>query len=143
MKIILKKGQFKKLNEEQNINLNLNSTGSTTSAIANAITQNQPAISDASKTGNPILHITNPNSSNGTDDNKPAAYVNVQQNQDIETAAKEQLPSGGVGDRPVTIGGPGVTETARYTKKMVEEARQKIFIDKAVRESIKKVLNKK
>ena len=143
MKVILKKEQFKKLNEEQNINLNLNTTGSTTSAIANAITQNQPAITDASKTGNPILHITNPNSANGTDDNKPAAYVNVQQNQDIETAAKEQLPSGGVGDRPVTIGGPGVTEVKRYTKKMVEEMRARALIDRLVRESVRKVIKKK
>ena len=139
MKVVLKKKQFKKLNEENNVNVSLNSTGNNITAMANAVTQNKPDIMAAGKMGDPILHISNPNSQNGSNDNSITQHVEVGQGESIEGAMEKQLnPTATSTGGDVEVSGDGLKEVARYTQRQVDEAR----LRRSIYEAVKKALTK-
>ena len=137
MKIVLKKKQFEKINEENNINVSLNANGNTIPAMTNAITQNRSDITNAGKMGDPILHISNPSSQNGSNDSSITQHVEVGQGESIESAMQDQLnPTATSTGGDVEVSGDGLKEVARYTKKQVQEARLK----QRIYETVKRVL---
>ena len=138
MKIILKKKQFKKINEENNVNVSIHSNGNDISSITNAVTQNRPDIAAASKMGDPILHITNPNSQNGSNDNAITQHVEVGKGESIEGAINQQLnPNVTSTGGDVEVSGDGIQEKRVYTKRQIEEARLKNMIYETVKKAIK------
>lgn len=142
MKIVLKKGQFKKINEQNNVNLSLNATGRTIPSMTNAVTQNKPDIAAASKMGDPIIHISNPSSQNGSNDDAITQHVEVGKGESIENAMETQLnPTATSTGGDVEISGDGLQEVARYTKKTVEEMRAKNKVRKLVREALQKKIS--
>ena len=123
-KIVINQKQFKRcINEENNVNVGISTTASTIPGIMNAVSQNKGDINTASKIGDPIIHISNPNSQNGSNDNAPTQHVEVAKGDTIERAIQNQLnptATGTGGD--VEVSGDGISER-RYTKKSIEEAR--------------------
>ena len=107
------------LNEENNVNVSLNATGNNISSFTNAVTQNKPDILAAGKMGDPIIHISNPNSQNGSNDDAITQHVEVGQGESIENAMQKQL-------------NPTAVEEARLAK-MRNEGR--IMTKKELRES--------
>ena len=143
-KIILSKRQLDHcLNEENNVNVGLQSTANTIAGMVNTVTQNKQDINQASKLGDPVIHISNPNSQNGSDDNQLTQHVEVGKGDTIERAMQNQLnPSATGNGGDVEISGDGIYES--YTKKDVERARLKkmkaegtVFTKKQLRESFK------
>ena len=58
-KIVINPKQLRHcLNEQNNVNVGISTTGKTIPAIMNAVDQNQGDIAQASKVGDPILHIS-------------------------------------------------------------------------------------
>ena len=125
-KIIISASQAQKcLNEENNVNVSLNATGNNITAFANAVTQNKQDIMSAGKMGDPIIHISNPNSQNGSNDNAITQHVEVGKNDSIENAIEKQLnPTATSQGGDVEISGDGIYEMV-YTKKQIDEARMK------------------
>ena len=133
------------LNEENNVNVGLQSTGNTIPSLVNTVTQNKADINQASKLGDPVIHISNPNSQNGSDDTKLTQHVEVGQGDTIERAMQNQLNPAATGTGgDVEISGDGISETKSYSKKDIEEARLKrmrtegkVMTKKQLRESFK------
>ena len=121
--LIISQRHLQCLEEENNVNVGLQSTANTIPALVNAVTQNKPDINQASKIGDPVIHISNPNSQNGSDDNALTQHVEVGKGDTIERAMQTQLNPAATGTGgDVEISGDGISE-AVYTKKAVEEAR--------------------
>lgn len=72
---------MKILAEENNVNVEISTTANTIPAAIDAVTKAKPQISSASKVGDPILHISNPSSQNGSDDSQFTQHVEVQKGQ--------------------------------------------------------------
>ena len=133
------------LNEENNVNVGLHSTANTIAGMVNTVTQNRADINQASKLGDPVIHISNPNSQNGSDDSKLTQHVEVGQGDTIERAMQNQLNPAATGTGgDVEISGDGISETKSYSKKDIEEARLKrmrtegrVMTKKQLRESFK------
>lgn len=144
-RMIITTRQLGCLNEENNVNVSLNATGNNISSFTNAVTQNKPDILAAGKMGDPIIHISNPNSQNGSNDNAITQHVEVGQGESIENAMEKQLnPTATSTGGDVEISGDGVKEMTCYSKKSVEEARLakmrsegKVMTKKQLRESFK------
>lgn len=145
-KMIISRSQLRQLNEENNVNVSLNSTGNTIPAFTNTIVQNKPDIMAAGKMGDPIIHISNPNSQNGSNDNAITQHVEVGKGESIENAMEKQLnPTATSTGGDVEISGDGVYEGKRYSKKAIEEARLakmraegRVMTKKQLREQFKK-----
>lgn len=145
-RIVINTRQLDKcLNEENNVNVSLSTTASTVPSVVNTITQNMPKINQASKVGDPIIHVSNPNSQNGTNDSQFTQHVEVEPGQTIQQAAQQQLnPSATSNGGDVEISGPGISEEKSYTKGAIENARLKkirqegrVMTKKQLRESFK------
>ena len=144
-RIIISSKQLSCLNEENNVNVSLQTTGSSIPAMVNAVTQNKPDISQASKIGDPIVHISNPNAQNGSNDNQMTQHVEVGKGETIEKAMQNQLnPTATSLGGDVEISGDGIYETKAYRKKDIEEARLmnmrnegRVMTKKQLRESFK------
>ena len=122
-RMIITARQLSCLNEENNVNLSLNTNGNSIASYTNAITQNKPDIAQASKMGDPIIHLSNPSSQNGSNDNALTQHVEVGKGESIEGAMQNQLnPTATSTGGDVEISGDGLRET-RYDKKSVEKAR--------------------
>jgi len=145
-KMIISRSQLRQLNEENNVNVSLNSTGNTIPAFTNTIVQNKPDIMAAGKMGDPIIHISNPNSQNGSNDNSITQHVEVGKGESIENAMEKQLnPTATSTGGDVEISGDGVYEGKTYSKKAIEEARLakmraegRVMTKKQLREQFKK-----
>ena len=143
-RMIITAKQLNCLNEENNVNLSLNTTGNTVASYTNAVTQNRSDINQAGKMGDPIIHISNPNSQNGSNDNAITQHVEVGKGESIEGAMQNQLnPTATSTGGDVEISGDGVYES-RFNKKKVEEARLakmrsegRVMTKKQLRESFK------
>ena len=59
------------------MNVGLQSTANTIPSLVNTVSQNRADINQASKLGDPVIHISNPNSQNGSDDTKLTQHVEV------------------------------------------------------------------
>lgn len=144
-RLIISSKQLHCLNEENNVNVGLQSTGNSIPALINTVTQNKPDINQASKIGDPIVHISNPNSQNGSNDNQMTQHVEVGKGETIEKAMQNQLNPTATGlGGDVEISGDGISESKSYTKKDIERARLKkiraegvVMTKKQLRESIK------
>ena len=144
-RIIISSKQLSCLNEENNVNVGLQTTANTIPAMVNTVSQNRPDISQASKLGDPIIHISNPSSQAGSNDNQVTQHVEVGKGDSIESAMQAQLnptATGNGGD--VEISGDGISEVKAYRKKDIEEARLrkmknegKVMTKKQLRESFK------
>jgi hypothetical protein len=122
--IITRKQLAHCVNEENNVNVGLQTTANTIPAMVNTITQNKPDINQASRMGDPIIHISNPNSQNGSNDNQLTQHVEVGKGESVESAMEKQLnPSATGAGGDVEISGDGLSETRSYSKKDVERAR--------------------
>lgn len=112
------------LNEENNVNVGLQTTANTVGAITNTVTQNMSDINQASKIGDPVIHISNPNSQNGSNDNSLTQHVEVEKGDTIERAMQNQLNPAATGmGGDVEISGDGISEEKTYTKRDIEKAR--------------------
>ena len=113
-----------RLDEENNVNLSLNAKGNDIPSFTNAVTQNRSDITAAGKMGDPIIHISNPNSQNGSNDNAITQHVEVGKGESIENAMTQQLnPTATSAGGDVEVSGDGVYETKSFSKKEIEEAR--------------------
>ena len=143
-RMIINAKQLSCLNEENNVNLSLNTNGNSIASYTNTITQNRSDINQASKMGDPIIHISNPSSQNGSNDNAITQHVEVGKGESIEGAMEKQLnPTATSTGGDVEISGDGIYET-RFNKKKVEEARLakiraegRVMTKKQLRESFK------
>lgn len=143
-RMIITAKQLSCLNEENNVNLSLNTNGNSIASYTNTITQNRSDINQASKIGDPIIHISNPSSQNGSNDNAITQHVEVGKGESIEGAMEKQLnPTATSTGGDVEISGDGIYET-RFNKKKVEEARLakiraegRVMTKKQLRESFK------
>lgn len=143
--LIISQRHLQCLEEENNVNVGLQSTANTIPALVNTVTQNKPDINQASKIGDPVIHISNPNSQNGSDDNALTQHVEVGKGDTIERAMQTQLNPAATGTGgDVEISGDGISE-AVYTKKAVEEARLRkmmhegtVMTKKQLKESFRK-----
>ena len=143
-RMIITAKQLSCLNEENNVNLSLNTNGNSIASYTNTITQNRSDINQASKMGDPIIHISNPSSQNGSNDNAITQHVEVGKGESIEGAMEKQLnPTATSTGGDVEISGDGIYET-RFNKKKVEEARLakiraegRVMTKKQLRESFK------
>jgi hypothetical protein len=134
------------VNEENNVNVSLNTNGNTIPSVVSTIDQNMPKINQASKTGDPIIHISNPSSQNGTNDEQFTQHVEVGRGQTIQQAAQSQLnPSATNNGGDIEISGPGIQEGKSYTKRDIERARLakiraegKVMTKKQLKESLMK-----
>jgi hypothetical protein len=112
------------VNEENNVNVSLNTTGNTISSLVNTVSQNKSQINNASRMGDPVIHISNPSAQNGSDDNQLTQHVEVEKGQTIEKAMQDQLnPAATASNSDVEISGPGVSEGRCFSKKAIEEMR--------------------
>lgn len=112
------------LNEENNVNVGLQTTANTVGAITNTVTQNMSDINQASKVGDPVIHISNPNSQNGSNDDALTQHVEVEKGDTIERAMQNQLNPAATGmGGDVEISGDGISEEKTYTKRDIEKAR--------------------
>ena len=133
------------LNEENNVNVGLQSTANTIPALVNTVTQNKADINQASKLGDPVIHISNPNSQNGSDDSQLTQHVEVGKGDTIERAMQNQLNPAATGTGgDIEISGDGISETRAFSKKEIEEARLRrmrtegrVMTKKQLRESFK------
>jgi hypothetical protein len=122
--MIINTRQLSCLNEENNVNVGLQTTASTIPSMVNTVTQNRADINQASKVGDPVIHISNPNSQNGSNDNALTQHVEVEKGDTIERAMQNQLNPAATGTGgDVEISGDGISESKRFSKKEVEKAR--------------------
>lgn len=125
-RLIITSKQLGCLNEENNINVSIDTTGNTIPSYTNAITANRDDIANAGKIGDPIIHMSNPNSQNGSNDNSITQHVEVGKGESIERAMQNQLNPTAIGQGgDVEISGDGVYEEKAYAKREIEEARLK------------------
>lgn len=144
-KLIITSEQLHCLEEENNVNLSLNAKSNDIPAFTNAVTQNKPDITAAGKMGDPIIHISNPNSQNGSNDSSITQHVEVDKGESIEDAMSQQLnPTATSAGGDVEVSGDGVYEGKAFSKKVIEEARLKkmkaegrVLTKKQLRESFK------
>ena len=124
-KIVINPKQLRHcLNEQNNVNVGISTTGKTIPAIMNAVDQNQSDIAQASKVGDPILHISNPNSQNGSNDDAFTQHVEVNKGDTIASAMQNQLnPSATGNGGDIEVSGDGISERKVFSKKQIEEAR--------------------
>ena len=144
-KIVINTKQLKRcLNEANNVNVGISTTASTIPGIMNAVTQNQGDIDSASKIGDPVLHISNPNSQIGSDDNALTQHVEVNKGDTVANAIQNQLNPAATGNGgDIEVSGDGISER-RFSKKAIEEARLKkmraegtVLTKKQLRDSFK------
>lgn len=126
-KIIISNSQLKKvLAEENTTNVQVNTTGNSIPSLTNAVMQNQPKITNAAKTGDVSLHLSNPSAQAGSNDNIVTQHVEVGQGENISNAITKQVnPTALSQGGDVEVSGPGISERKVFTKRMVEEARLK------------------
>ena len=145
-KLIISSKQLTRcINEQNNVNVGLQSTANTIPSLVNTVSQNRADINQASKLGDPVIHISNPNSQNGSDDTKLTQHVEVGAGDTIERAMQNQLNPAATGNGgDVEISGDGISETKSFSKREVEEARLKkmraegkVMTKKQLRESFK------
>lgn len=144
-RLVITSKQLARLDEENNVNVSLNARGNDIPSFTNAVTQNRTDITAAGKMGDPIIHISNPNSQNGSNDNSITQHVEVGKGESIETAMQQQLnPTATSAGGDVEISGDGVYETKSFSKKEIEEARLmkirtegRVMTKKQLRESFK------
>lgn len=123
-RMIINARQLSCLNEENNVNIGLQTTANTIPSMVNTVTQNKADINQASKVGDPVIHISNPNSQNGSNDNALTQHVEVEKGDTIERAMQNQLNPAATGTGgDVEISGDGISESKRFSKKEVEKAR--------------------
>ena len=123
-RLVITSKQLARLDEENNVNLSLNAKGNDIPSFTNAVTQNRSDITAAGKMGDPIIHISNPNSQNGSNDNAITQHVEVGKGESIENAMTQQLnPTATSAGGDVEVSGDGVYETKSFSKKEIEEAR--------------------
>jgi len=123
-KVVINTKQLKHcLNESNNVNVGISTTANTIPGLMNAVSQSQGDIDSASKIGDPVLHISNPNSLNGSNDDALTQHVEVGKGDTVERAMQNQLNPAATGNGgDIEISGDGISE-ARYSKKSIEEAR--------------------
>ena len=122
--MIINARQLSCLNEENNVNIGLQTTANTIPSMVNTVTQNKADINQASKVGDPVIHISNPNSQNGSNDNALTQHVEVEKGDTIERAMQNQLNPAATGTGgDVEISGDGISESKSFSKKDIEKAR--------------------
>lgn len=133
-KIIISNSQLKKvLAEENTTNVQVNTTGNSIPSLTNAVMQNQPKITNAAKTGDVSLHLSNPSAQAGSNDNIVTQHVEVGQGENISNAITKQVnPTALSQGGDVEVSGPGISERKVFTKRMVEEARLKKMREEGV-----------
>lgn len=133
-KIIISNSQLKKvLAEENTTNVQVNTTGNSIPSLTNAVMQNQPKITNAAKTGDVSLHLSNPSAQAGSNDNIVTQHVEVGQGENISNAITKQVnPTALSQGGDVEVSGPGISEKKVFTKRMVEEARLKKMREEGV-----------
>ena len=123
-RMIINARQLSCLNEENNVNIGLQTTANTIPSMVNTVTQNKADINQASKVGDPVIHISNPNSQNGSNDNALTQHVEVEKGDTIERAMQNQLNPAATGTGgDVEISGDGISESKSFSKKDIEKAR--------------------
>ena len=114
-------GEQEQISEENNVNVSINSTANTVSGVENALMQNKDQINNASKMGDPVIHVQNNNSNAGTNDTQFTQHVDVQKGQTPEQAVRQQLNATAIAQGSgVEISGPGLSE-CKFTKKQISE----------------------
>lgn len=143
-RIVVSTNQAKMLAEENNVNVSIQTTGNTIPAAINAVTNAKPKISNASKVGDPILHVSNPNSTNGSNDNQITQHVEVPAGETPEQAMQSQLNPAATNGGDIEISGEGISEGKITSKKELEKLRLKVikengtvFTKKSLMESFK------
>jgi hypothetical protein len=144
-RIIVSSKQAKRLTEENNVNVSVDSTGNTIPAAINAVTAAKPKITNASKIGDPIIHVSNPSSTNGSNDSEITQHVEVSAGQTPEQAMQQQLNPAATNGGDIEISGEGISEGIRTTKGQLEQFRLRVikengtvYTKKQLEESFKK-----
>jgi len=142
--LIINRKQMQCLEEENNVNVSVKTNANTIPAAINAVTQAKPQINNASKIGDPILHISNPASMGGSNDNQITQHVEVGADETPEQAMAAQLNPSATNGGDIEVSGEGLSETRGYTKRQIEEARLRkmraegvVMTKKQLRESFK------
>lgn len=123
-KIILTRQQLNEvLKEENTTTVQLNPTGNTVPALTNAVINNQPEITNASKYGDVNLHFSS-QKLNGSNDTVPTQHVEVEKGQNVNQAIQQQVNPTVLSDGgDVEVSGDGISEKKTYSKRQIEEAR--------------------
>ena len=123
-KIILTRQQLNEvLKEENTTTVQLNPTGNTVPALTNAVINNQPEITKASKYGDVNLHFSS-QKLNGSNDTVPTQHVEVEKGQNVNQAIQQQVNPTVLSDGgDVEVSGDGISEKKTYSKRQIEEAR--------------------
>lgn len=144
-KLIITTKQLSRIDEENNVNVAVNTNGNTVSDAINAVTRAKPDITKAGNIGDPVLHISNLASQGGSNDNQITQHVEVGANETPEQAMAAQLnPNATSNGTDIEVSGDGLKEGKIFKKREIEEARLRkmklegrVMTKKQLRESFK------